>query len=197
VPSAGASGIVQRVSEYDEGLAELADLLLERNALEVRIGRLVDRPASTGHIGEWIAARIFEIQLETAANAAGYDGHFMTGALAGRTVNVKAYGKHERILDMNPNAPLDYYLVFTGPKATKEAAISTRGTVRPFCIDSVFLFDAVRLHDELAARQIKIGVATSVRAAQWEQAEIYPRSTNSTLVISDAQRRGLEMFRSV
>ena len=33
---------------------------------------------NTGSIGEWIAARIFDIELETAANVAGYDGHFTT-----------------------------------------------------------------------------------------------------------------------
>jgi hypothetical protein len=101
----------------DVELAELAALLRERNALDARLGRLLDRPASTGHIGEWIAARIFDIELETAANAAGIDGHSTTGPLASRTVNVKTYGKREGLLDMKSSSPLDYYLVFTGPKA--------------------------------------------------------------------------------
>jgi hypothetical protein len=178
----------------DAELAELAALLRERNALDARLGRLLDRPASTGHIGEWIAARIFDIQLETAANIAGYDGHFTRGALAGQTVNVKAYGKREGILDINPHVPLDYYLVFTGPKPSKEALISSRGTVRPFCIDAVYLFGALRLHAELQARGVKVGIATSVRAVHWEQAEIYPRSNNSLLPVSDRQRSQLELF---
>lgn len=92
----------------DVELAELAALLRERNALDARLGRLLSRPVNTGSIGEWIAARIFDIELEAAANVAGYDGHFNAGALAGRTVNVKAYTKREGILDINPNAPLDY-----------------------------------------------------------------------------------------
>jgi hypothetical protein len=29
-------------------------------------------------------------------------------------VNVKAYTRQERSLDINPNAPLDAYLIFTG-----------------------------------------------------------------------------------
>jgi hypothetical protein len=136
----------------DAELAELAELLRERNALDARLGRLLDRPVNTGHIGEWIAARIFEIELEEAANAAGYDGHFTTGALVGRTVNVKAYGKFESLLDINPNAPLDYYLVFTGRKA---AAMSSRGTLRPFCIDAVFLFDALRSTPSCASEASK------------------------------------------
>jgi len=86
-----------------------------------------------GHIGEWIAARIFDIELETAGNAAGYDGHFTTGALLGQTVNVKPYTRQQRILDMKSTAPLDYYLVFTGPRG---AAVSSRVTLRPFCIDA-------------------------------------------------------------
>jgi hypothetical protein len=180
----------------DLELAELGALLRERNALDARLGRLVDRPASPGHIGEWIAARIFDIELEAAANAAGYDGHFTTGELAGRTVNVKTYGKREGMLAINPDAPLDYYLVFTGPKAAKEALISTRGTLRPFCIDAVYLFDAHRLHTELQERGVKFGVATSVRTVHWDEAEIYPRSNNPLLIVSEAQRRQLELFAS-
>ena len=176
----------------DVELAELAALLRERNALDARLGRLLNRPANTGHIGEWVAARVFNIKLENAANAAGYDGRFTTGdALNGRSVNVKAYPKHEAILDINLSAPLDYYLVFTGRRA---AGGSSRGALRPFCIDAVFLFDAVRLHDELKERGVKIGVATGVRKVQWEAAEIYPRPNNGDLVVTDWQRRQLEMF---
>lgn len=172
-------------------LAELAALLRQRNALDARIGLVLNRPVNTGSIGEWIAARIFDIKLEAAANTAGYDGRFMTGAIAGRTVNVKAYTKQENILDINPNAPLDYYLVMTG---TKGAPASSRGTLRPFCIDAVFLFDAHRLHDELAERGAKIGIATSVLSAQWVQAQIFPTANNSLLVLSESQRSQLEMF---
>jgi hypothetical protein len=52
---------------YDTELAELGALLRERNALEARMGRVLDRPVNTGSIGEWIAARIFDIELETVA----------------------------------------------------------------------------------------------------------------------------------
>ena len=141
----------------DAELAELAALLRERNVLDARLGRLLDWPLDTGSIGEWIGARIFDIELEAAANVAGYDGHFTTGVLAGRTVNVKAYARRESMLDINPSAPLDYYLVFTGPKG---APASSRGTLRPFCIDAVFLFDADRLNGELGERGVKIGIAT-------------------------------------
>ena len=75
-------------------------LVRERNAIEARITRLLDRPASVGGIGEWIAARIFYSELEEAANAAGYDGWFTTGSLSGKTVNVKTYTRDERILDI-------------------------------------------------------------------------------------------------
>jgi hypothetical protein len=172
-------------------LAQLADLVRVRNAIEVCIARLLDRPTSVGGMGEWIAARIFDIELEAAANVAGYDGRFMTGPLQGKTVNIKTYTKYEQMLDINLNAPLDYYLVFTGPKA---AAVSSRGTIRPFGIERVFLFDAERLHAELAQRGVKVGIATSVRAAQWDAGEIYPRSNNPLLPASELQRRQLKMF---
>jgi len=101
------------------------------------------------------------------------------------------YGKRENVLDVNPTAPVDHYLVFTGPKS---AGLSSRGALRPFCIESVYLFDAERLHTELLERGVKLGVASSVRAVQWDAAEIYPRSRNQDLVVSEPQRRKLAMF---
>ena len=71
---------------------------------------------------------------------------------------------------------------------------SSRGTLRPFCIQTVFLFDAHRLRGELRDRGVKIGIATSVRKAQWEPAEVFPRSNNPLLVLTSPQRRRLEMF---
>ncbi len=141
--ASASAGIVETIARYlgattdrlghrlymmdDREDAELAAAVFrERNALDARLGRLLDRPVTTGHIGEWIAARIFDIELENAANVAGYDGRVRTGAaLTGRTVNVKAYAKHEGMLDVNLRAPLDYCLVFAGRKA---AAMSSRGT---------------------------------------------------------------------
>lgn len=176
---------------YSAELAELAVLLRERNAIEGRIARLLDMPALNGHVGEWIAARIFDIALESAANAAGYDGRFTTGVLSGKTVNVKTYTKHDGTLDMNSRAQCDYYLVLAGPKA---AAASARGTVRPFCIRSVFLLDSVQLRADLESRGRKISDATSVLAQHWDAAEVYPRPTNPLLPLSDLQRDQLEMF---
>jgi hypothetical protein len=92
---------------------------------------------------------------------------------------------------MKSTAPLDYYLVFTGPKA---AAVSSRGTLRPFCIDAVYLLDAHRLRIQLGERGVKFSEATSVRSAHWDEAEIYPRSNNPHLVVSEVQRRQLAMF---
>ena len=72
--------------------------------------------------------------------------------------------------------------------------MSSRGTVRPFCIEKVFLFDAQRLHAELEQGGAKLGIATSVRTAKWDAAEVYPRSNNPILTVSELQSRQLEMF---
>ena len=55
----------------DAELAELGALLRERNVLDARIGRLLDRPVNTGSIGEWVAARIFDVELETPRTPPG------------------------------------------------------------------------------------------------------------------------------
>ena len=50
-------------------LVALASLLRRRNTLDERIGRLINRPMTAGHAGEWIASRIFDIELEPSAVA--------------------------------------------------------------------------------------------------------------------------------
>lgn len=78
---------------------ELAALIADRNRIDESICRLIGRPAITGHIGEFIASRVFDIQLEVSAAHKAWDGRFRSGPLAGRTVDIKFYGKQEGILD--------------------------------------------------------------------------------------------------
>lgn len=86
---------------------------------------------TSGHLGEWIAARIFDIKLESSAATPGIDGRFRSGLLQDRTVNIKWYLKREGLLDTTASKALDYYLVPTGPPS---AAVSSRDTTRPWCI---------------------------------------------------------------
>ena len=83
-------------------LEQLADLLSEMNSIGEKISAITQRPATIGHTGEYIAAEIFDIELEETANAKGIDGHFSSGTMAGRTVNIKWYSKLEYMLDINP-----------------------------------------------------------------------------------------------
>lgn len=162
----------------DGSLTQAAALLRERNAIDAELARLIERPMTSGHLGEWIAAQVFDIELEVSAVAAGIDGHFRSGPLRGRTVNIKWYLKREGLLDTTESTALDYYLVLTGPPS---AAVSSRGTIRPWCIEAVFLFDARQLRSEQIMRGVKRGVASSVIKQQWTAAEIYPLSTNARL----------------
>ena len=84
-------GILQRVAAEDVRM--IASLLHERNAIDERIAGVIGRPMTAGHLGEWIAAQIFDIELEASAVTAAVDGQFRSGPLLGRTVNVKWYLK--------------------------------------------------------------------------------------------------------
>ncbi|BCL12789.1 hypothetical protein [Micromonospora sagamiensis] len=95
-----------------EGLRQLATLLRAREELDDRITALIGRPAHPGNIGEFIAARVFDIELACTAVQAGYDGVFRSGPLAGRTVNVKNYGDALSGLDISSH-PCDHYLVLS------------------------------------------------------------------------------------
>jgi hypothetical protein len=174
-----------------DSLARAAALLRDRNAIDAELAELIDRPMTSGHLGEWIAAQIFNIELEASAAAAGIDGRFHSGALRGRTVNIKWYLKREGVLDTTELAALDYYLVLTGPPS---AAASSRGTTRPWCIQAVFLFDAQQLRSEQIKRGVKQGVASSVMKQQWAAAEIYPMATNPQLAVTSQQAELLGLF---
>jgi hypothetical protein len=174
-----------------DSLAQVAALLRERNAIDAELTRLINRPMTSGHLGEWIAAQVFDVELEASAVAAGIDGRFHSGPLQGQTVNIKWYLKREGLLDMTESTALDYYLVLTGPRSP---AVSSRGTTRPWCIEAVYLFETRQLRSEQATRGVKRGVASSITRQQWEAAEIYPLATNTQLAVTTQQAEQLRLF---
>ena len=177
-----------------DSIARVAALLRERNAIDVELARLIHRPMTSGHLGEWIAAQVFDIELEASAVAAGIDGSFRSSPLQGSTVNIKWYLKRDRLLDTTESRELDYYLVLTGPPSP---AVSSRDTTRPWCIEAVYLFEARQLRSEqVAARGVKRGVASSVIRQQWEAAEIYPSAANPQLTVTPQQAEQLRLFAS-
>jgi len=165
-------------------LEKLASEIAKMNSIGDKISEITQRPATIGHTGEYIAAEIFDIELEETANAKGIDGRFRNGNMAGKTVNVKWYSKLEYMLDINPDALPDFFLVMTGPKALEPIS---KGGIRPWVIDYVFLFNAAELMIELSARGVKIGVATSVRKHEWQNSEIYPNKRSMVYRMFDDQ----------
>jgi hypothetical protein len=176
----------------NDEVARIAVLLRDRNAIDDQIAAITGRPMVSGHLGEWIAAQVFDITLEDSAVTAAIDGRFRSGPLNGRTVNVKWYLKQEGLLDITEASILDYYLVMTGPRS---AALSSKYGIRPWRIDSVYLFNAAELLTQQRDRRVKIGVASSVLASQWRAAEIYPEPRNPALPLSERQIDLLRLFR--
>ena len=172
-------------------LTQLAALLKQSNAIADQIATLIGRPTEIGHLGEFIASKIFHIDLLDSASHKSIDGHFVDGTLAGRSVNIKWFAKWDGLLSITPEALPDYYLVLAGPKTQ---SISSRGTTRPRVIEYVFLFNAAELVTALAGR-VKLGVATSVLQPLWLKAELYPIQRNTMLILSEKQRKLLALFR--
>lgn len=175
----------------DESLAHIAALLRERNNIDASIAKVIDRPVTAGHLGEWIAAKIFDIELEESAANQGFDGHFRSGALRGHTVNIKWYMKRSGLLDTTEFQDLDYYLVLTGPPS---AAGSSRGISRPWCIQAVFVFAAGEVLAGQLARGVRPGIASSVIRKYWDAAEIYPQPRDPVLAVTTEQVQMLRMF---
>jgi hypothetical protein len=172
-------------------IEKIAAHLQARNAIDHGIAAIINRPMTSGHLGEWLASKLFDIELEPNAVTAAIDGRFATGALAGKTVNVKWYLKREGLLDVSVSDVLDYYLVLSGPASP---LASSRDGVRPWCISAVYLFDARDLLADLQSRNLRTGVAASVRTALWRAAEIYPTANNPSLVVGPEQAALLELF---
>ena len=152
-----------------DSLKQLAELIHKRNLIEREITALIGRPAAIGHIGEYIASRVFHIALEESASHKSIDGYFSDGALKGLSVNIKWYAQREGLLDITPAALPDYYLVLTG---LKSQAMTSRGQVRPWGIESVSLFEAQPFVNELKRNDVKIGSAAGIRQHLWEKAEV-------------------------
>lgn len=169
----------------------LSQLIKEKNRIDKKISAITGRPALIGHTGEYTASLIFGIRLEISATSPGYDGRFISGKLAGKTVNIKWYTKNEGILDISEKYTPDYYLVLTGPTVPAE---SSRNKTRPWLIRSVFIFDAVEIINKLKSRGVKTGIATSLLREYWDSAELYPVQRNHCLQLSEEQRGMLELF---
>ena len=180
-----------------DDLTHLADLLARRNLIDMEIARVIGRPAHPGHIGEFLAARVFDIDLHQSASSRASDGVFRNGELAGRSVNIKLYSKQSSLLDMvssdDPAFHPDFYLVMSGPAAPPA---SSRGTYSPLVIASIHLFDTPSLLKDLktSPRVVKIGIATSVRKHLWQAAMIYPEQVNPALILSEEQHAALALF---
>ena len=98
-------------------LVELANLIREHNAVTARISQLVGRPDQVGDVGEYIAAAIFDIELNPSASAKGHDGLFRPPSpLVGRSVNVKWGTPFEGGMDVSPDAPVDDHLALVSPR---------------------------------------------------------------------------------
>ena len=174
-----------------EDLQRLAFLIKQWNAVGTEIAAIIGRPAQPGHIGEFVAAAIFDVDLLESASHKGIDGHFTGGSLVGRSVNIKYSAKNDGLLNITLDNPPDYYLVLAGPKTPP---ISSRGTTRPWTISSVFLFNGSDLVGQLNERGVKIGVATSVANHLWHDAEIYPSQNNKVLKLTETQRTMIELL---
>ncbi len=175
-----------------DSLRRLAELIAEKDAVEQEIAALTGRPTLPGHVGEYVAAASFDLELHPSAVARGSDGVCRSGLLAGRSVNVKWCTAFCRILDIRADALPDSFLVLGAPYSPPG---SSRGRVLPWVIETVYLFEATPLVAALAARGVKVGVATSVTREIWEAAAVYPTPRNPVLAVSDAQRELLALFR--
>jgi len=67
-------------------LRELAKLIKQKNELEKKISEIINRLALTGHVGEFIASRVFDIELAKSAAEPLIDGYFRSGNLKGKSV---------------------------------------------------------------------------------------------------------------
>ncbi|NEA23809.1 hypothetical protein [Actinomadura bangladeshensis] len=68
----------------DGKLGRIAELLAGRNAIDEEISAITQRPMTAGHLGEWIASRVFDIEVEESAANTAFNGRVRRGPLQGR-----------------------------------------------------------------------------------------------------------------
>src|SRR5262249_29079591 len=175
----------------DDQIRRIALLLRQRNAIDATIAQITGRPVASGHLGEWLAAQIFEIDLQESASAVAFDGRFRSGPLRGKTVNIKWYMAHQGLLATTESEALDYYLVLARPQSPPG---TSPGAHRPWRFDAVYLFDAPQLRREQVSRRVKGGVASSVTRSQWAGAQIHPQATSPLLYLTARQTDLLNLF---
>lgn len=174
-----------------ENLEQLAMAIRNKNAVDESIARITGRPAQIGHTAEYIASTIFGVKLEQSSKTKSVNRRFTTGALRGKSVDIKWYTRMEGLLVIDPDTPPDYYLVFTGPIGS---STSSRETMHPWLISSVYLFDVNELLGQLDMDRFKPGTATSIAKQLWQEAELYPEQKNDMLVLNAEQLRLLSLF---
>src|SRR5437667_3906665 len=109
-----------------ETLHQLAALLKQRAPIDAQIANLLGAPADTGNIGEFIASRVFGIDLNLSRSEKAHDGYFQRGQLAGQRVNVKCYLSFTQHLAIDPTNIPDYYLVLTADVQNGKPALETQ-----------------------------------------------------------------------
>ena len=97
-----------------------------------------------------------------------------------------------------PGAPIGQLICLTEvSKAASNVARGPGGPARVRILSGatpVYLFKTEDLVATLKAAGVDIGIATSVRKALWEEAEIYPVARSSSLVLTEDQKRLLGLF---
>jgi hypothetical protein len=66
-----------------DSLTQVAALLRERNAIDVKLAQIISRPMISGHLGEWIAAHVFDIELESISGRRRHRWLFPLRSIAG------------------------------------------------------------------------------------------------------------------
>ena len=167
-----------------DNLNSLAKLIKNRNLIDKEISKIIDRPAEKGHIAEFIAFKVFPIKMHENKSTKDFDGFFTDGDLKGKKVDIKYHSVNEYLLNLNSNVEYDVFLlVFTGPY---KPAASSKGQTRPFCISNVYLFNEMKLCEELRGERVKVGVAASVKKEHWDNSEVFPNNrANVDLKMND------------
>lgn len=172
-------------------LSRLAELLRARNTVESNIANLLKCEVDLNIVGEQIAASVFGIRFMPTSVPGQSVGTFTRESLTGKTVDVRWYLRREGFLNIHTDPAPDYTLALAGPKLDPSEA---RAFVNPWIITSAYLFHMPELLNTLRVRGVRIGPRVSVNSHLWEQAEIFPNSPNSTLVLSNEQRQLLQLF---
>lgn len=171
-------------------ILELSSLIKKINDANEDIAEFIGRPASANNIGESIAAEILKLRFIDEGTNFPRIGAFSDGPLSGKNVAVSWRPRFCSLVNFTMD--VDFFLYFM--ECRKFYRIFHE-YYRPMLINSVHLFSVETIIEIMGERDQGPRLHPIITMPDhWDEAEIFPKSSNPLLKLSEKQKEMFALF---